>query len=359
MLGRNPELSYAELVSYFETERIKFKKIFEHNNKLLLDLSKDFNEDIQKFGGLLKVGKIRFKGDEDEFRNYVDKEELVESDKFTFSVTGNINEEIFSEKFKAEGRKAMIKRGRKKLDLQKGKTILVPKADFEFYAQLVGDVVYYGLVDQDYSYYEVKERDMKKPVRRESLAISPRLAKMMINLSQVKRGGLLLDAFCGVGGILQEGLIQEINCYGIDKDKKAIDSARKNLKWIENRYNTGASWKLQAMDSRKAPNIKVDAIVSEPALGEIVRKKPTDAKAKEIISGFEKLIISVLKRLVEIKKPGARVVLTMPRIRDIGVDLNKICKATRLRVANSHEISYPIQEERERSFIGRDVVVLV
>ncbi len=289
----------------------------------------------------------------------MEEDQLVESDKFNYSVTGNINDEIFSEKFKEEGRKAMIKRGRKKIDLQKGKTVLVPRADVEFYAQQVGDIIYYGVFEEDYSYHEIKQRDMKKPVRRESLAISPRLAKIMINLSKVQEGGLMLDAFCGVGGILQEGILRGINVYGIDKDRQAIDAARKNLKWIENRYNTEASWKLQAMDSRKAPNMKVDAIVSEPALGELVKKKPTDAKAKDMIASFEKLIISVLKRLVQIKKPHARIVLTMPRIRQFGVDLKKVSKLTGLKVVNIGDIPSPIEEVRDGQFVGRDIVVLV
>ena len=142
---------------------------------------------------------------------------------------------------------------------------------------------------------------MNKPVRRQSLAISPRLSKILVNLSQVKKGQLLLDPFCGVGGILQEALIREINCYGIDKDKLAVEDAKRNLKWLESHYNLNATYKLQAIDARQTPNIRVDGIASEPALGEIVRKKPNDIKAKAIIDNFD----SKLKRnkqLLELNK---------------------------------------------------------
>jgi hypothetical protein len=37
---------------------------------------------------------------------------------------------------------------------------------------------------------------MQKPIRREELAISPRLAKILINLSGAKKNNLLLDPFC-------------------------------------------------------------------------------------------------------------------------------------------------------------------
>ena len=53
-----------------------------------------------------------------------------------------------------------------------------------------------------------------------------RLAKILINLSEVKDEEILLDPFCGIGVILEEALLQNINVIGIDKDKKAVDRCK-------------------------------------------------------------------------------------------------------------------------------------
>ena len=357
VFGRNPALSYAELVAYMKSRDIVFKNVFFERNFLIAEFEKDPNIDIQEFGGVIKMGRVQFKGDMANFRIFLEEDELIESDKFTFSVLGHSMEEMLSAKFKREKRKAMLKRGRKQLSLQNDETILIPNADIEFFSYEIEDKIYFGKVEQDYSYSEIKERDMKKPIRRESLAISPRLAKILVNLSQVKEGGLLLDPFCGVGGILQEALIKKINCYGLDKDLDAIESARKNLKWMEQRYELQASYKLVNADSRKAPNIKIDGVATEPDLGELVRDKPSDRKAQEILKGFETLFIAVLKRIAEIKKPGAKIATTMPFIRKHSVDLNKICEKTGLKLSKLEGVEFPIKEYRDEQFIGRELII--
>jgi tRNA G10 N-methylase Trm11 len=358
ILGRNPLLSQAEIVSYLESNKIEYTQVFFKRNFLVLEFNKDITLDIQNFGGIIKIGTVSFRGRYNKFMEFVNDNELVEKDKFTYSMMGNISDEFLINKFKKDRRKAVIRRGRKVVKLQKDDWISMPSAEVEFFAYEFMDETYFGVVEQDYSYAEIKERDMKKPVRRESLAISPRLAKILVNLSQVKKGGLLLDPFCGVGGILQEALILGINVYGIDKDRLAIENAKKNLKWIENKYELSANYKLLNADAKKAPNIKFDAVATEPALGEVVRRRPKDYEAREIISSFEKLIISVLQRLKNLKKENAKIVLTCPYIRDFSVNMEKICQQTGLKIYNFKNIVFPIKEFREDQFISREIWVL-
>lgn len=303
------------------------------------------------------MGKIIFKGNLADFNKFIDNDEVIPQDKFTYTVYGNMEEDIFINKFKYDRKKAVIRHGRRNLNLQDGGFVSIPTADFNIFA-FESTEVYLGLVEQDYSFAEIKERDMKKPVRRESLAISPRLAKILINLSQAKAGELLLDPFCGVGGILQEALIKGINCYGIDKDGDAIESARRNLKWLENNFDVKASYNLWVSDSRKAPNIKFDAVATEPALGELVRQPPSVKKAQEMITGFETLITSVLVRLSELRKFNAKIVFTSPRIRDIGIDMSKILLRTKLKLHEIEGVKYPLKETREGQYVSRDIWVL-
>jgi len=285
----------------------------------------------------------------------------MELDKFSFCVTGNDSddlEEALMDKFKSEGIKAQVKHGRNRMLLQKGEYVLMPNSDVEFFFYNIEGRLFFGRVDQDYSYTEVKERDMHKPFRRESLAISPRLSKILINITGTNKGGLLLDPFCGVAGILQEALIKGINCYGIDKDKQAIESAKKNLKWLSQNYKIDATYTLLNADSSKAPNIRVDGVATEPALGEIVRRKLKEHEAKQFIERFERLIVPVLRKIAQIKKPGAKIAITFPYIRNYSVDLAKVCKLTGLKKVEITGVETPIREFREGQFIAREIVLL-
>jgi DNA modification methylase len=112
-------------------------------------------------------------------------------------------------------------------------------------------------------------------------------------------------------------------------------------------------------DSAKAPNISVDGVATEPALGELMKRKLRDNEAQAFIEKFERLIVPVLRRIKQIKKPNAKIAITLPYIREFAVDINKVCKLTGLRMWNYQEVKTPIQEFREGQFIAREIVVLV
>jgi len=359
ILGRNPLLSQLEIISYLESNDISYSEEFFIRNSLVINLDKEHDFNIQDFGGTIKIGKILFQGSEKEFKKFLKEEDFTEKEKFSYSIMGNYDEEILKEKFKQEKRKAIIRKGRKSLQLQKGDFVSIPNAEINFFIYQNQEKIYFGIAEQDYSYSMIKERDMKKPIRRESLAISPRLAKILINLSQAKKNELLLDPFCGVGGILQEALIKGINVYGLDKNSNAISQCKQNLKWLEKKYQINANYKLLSIDSRKAPNIKVDAIATEPSLGKILRKKPNDNEAKEIIKNFENLIIGVLQRMKKIKKPYSKIAITAPYIKKFSIDAQRIIKQTGLRIHKIKDCEIRIRESRPDQFIAREIFVFV
>jgi len=213
------------------------------------------------------------------------------------------------------------------------------------------DKILFGKISEKCDYNKIEKRDMKKPVRREELAISPRLAKIMINLSEVKSGQTLLDPFCGVGTILSEALLQKINVVGIDKDKNAIESAEQNLKWL------GFAEKdfiLKSDDSRNAQIPNVDTIVTEPDLGKILKKIPTQKDAEETIEKFEKLLNFILKNFE--KRTNGKVVFTAPYIRvgkkRIGCDAEKILREIH------YSITLRLPEFRKHQIVGREILVL-
>ncbi|MFH1237962.1 MAG: hypothetical protein ABIH79_01055 [archaeon] len=352
ILGRNPELSRAEILAYMLARNRTFKEILFDENLLVLETNEDEKFDIQEFGGLIKLGKIFFEGTETELITYLQKNEIIPADKFSYAIFGNIDSELLKEKFKSEKKKAILKHGRKRIKFQNGKKQEFPNADFTLFYYQYQDRIYLGIATQEYNSSSVKERDMGKPVRREHLAISPRLSKILVNLSEAKPHDLLLDPFCGVGGILQESLLKRINVYGIDKDKQAIKDAETNLNWLTKKYPINSKYTLENLDSRKAPDLQFKAIATETPLGKVLRKKPNDNEAKNIIQNFEAYIIPILIRMKKIKKPKAKIAMTLPVIRTFNVDAQKIANKTGLKITLN-----PILESRPDQFISRNFVV--
>lgn len=60
------------------------------------------------------------------------------------------------------------------------------------------------------------------------VSLHPKLARCLVNLTGVERG-LVLDPFCGTGGILIEAGLIGLKTKGYDTDEKMIDRCRQNL----------------------------------------------------------------------------------------------------------------------------------
>ena len=61
------------------------------------------------------------------------------------------------------------------------------------------------------------------------ISLPPVFARMLINLSRVSPGGILLDPFCGTGGILLESSFLGFRSIGTDLDVSMLEGAKKNL----------------------------------------------------------------------------------------------------------------------------------
>lgn len=105
--------------------------------------------------------------------------------------------------------------------------------------------------------------------------LDPRFARLMTNLAQAGRKGLLLDPFCGPGGILVEGALMGCPVIGSDIDEQMIKGAKKNL----NHFVPKKDHPLIIADARALPfQEKITAIATDPPYG---RSTSTFGKAIE------------------------------------------------------------------------------
>ena len=352
ILGRNPELSILELQGFFGDFRYVGQK-----NAILAVIPEIKKGIINRFGGVIAIGevidinKLSSPNTTSNKLNYV-VWNFTDNDDFLDEVR-----EQLKVKFKEESFKATEKKVANRLKLQSGEEIpnlssnkLIDEQYFVFNDK-------FGKIIETCDYEEMEKQDMEKPVRRESLAISPRLAKIMINLSGIKEGETIVDPFCGVGVIVQEALRLGINVVGIDKDAEAIQGILKNLKWGK---FSEENYKIINGDSSTVKIKKTNAVVTEPDLGQVLKYAPNKEIATEIINGYEKLIIRVLNNLKN--SVSGRFVFTGPfiqttsksAVKRMGCNLNKILSSTRLRLVHG----FPVAEFRENQVVGREIFVL-
>jgi tRNA G10 N-methylase Trm11 len=168
--------------------------------------------------------------------------------------------------------------------------------------------------------FEFQKRDVEKPVQRKIFAISPRLARIMINLSACREGKVLLDPFCGVGTILQEALLSRAKVIGVDVNRWCIEAAKRNMEWLKGEYCLeNAEYRVLQGDvhvlSQKIGWEQVDCVATEPDLGPALRQVPTTAYALRIVGKLEPLYYGLLEEAYKVLRSDGRLVLVSPYIK--------------------------------------------
>lgn len=366
ILGRNFELSKQEVFCFLKRKEIKILEEEIKENYLFLNLDKDLDEkDIDFLGGVIVIGKNLFQGSEKEICNELSEKDFfdLKKGKLNYTIYKNESnleiEDCLKQRFKKEKIKASEKHFTGFMETQDKERIRKLKSnhiDEKFFIFEKDKRFFFGKIIQECDYLKLQERDMNKPIRREELAISPRLAKIMINLSLIdlKENQKLIDCFCGVGVILYEALLQKIKVTGIDKDSLAIVGCKKNLAW--GKFNQ-KNYDIINNDSTKVRIKEQDVLVSEPDFGQTLKKIPPKEKIEKQLKDFERLIISVLKNLNP--KIKGRIVITSPFILTHkkearkGVNIENILVNTNLKLVEG----FPIEDFRKGQIVGRQILV--
>jgi tRNA G10 N-methylase Trm11 len=363
ILGRNEELSIAEIKAYLENIENPIHEMTVFDNGLMVEVSDSLDDETINFlGGTISIGKVLATGTDtgifekiNDIMIYEGTNNKLNYTLWDFSEFSDQMNDYLKKRFKSEKLKAVYKGLTGRIKMQDGEIEARPSSkllDEEYFVFHEEGLEHFGKIIQKCNYGSIENRDMNKPVRRESLAIAPRLAKIMINLAKLEAGDTLLDPFCGVGTVLQEALLQGINVVGVDRDEKAIKGAKENMKWFK--FNP-ENYKLINRDSTHVEIPKVNAIATEPDLGTILKKIPTKAKAKETLLRFSRLMINVLNNVKE--NVSGRVVFTTPYIRigkkRLSCNIDDICEKTGYSL-----IQDGIEEYRHNQVVGRMIYIL-
>ncbi len=181
------------------------------------------------------------------------------------------------------------------------------------------------------------ERDFGRPGRDDTSGmLPPKLALMLINLTGATTNQTLLDPFCGSGTILTEAMLLGFkNIIGSDISDKAVEDTRKNVAWQEDTLAKDTLNKIKIFQSDadelagKLPSQSIDAIATEPYLGKPLRGSETRAMLEAQTQELKKIYVNAFKAFAKVVKPGAIVVFIIPCFK---------FQSTWLRIACTKEI---------------------
>ena len=151
ILGRNIELSKAEVFSYFEREGNKILEVSENKNGLLVETEKSVPENsIEALGGVVAIGGVILESPKKELLKRLDEIILYSGTGnklnyalWNFSKSYNDVLEYLKKRFKKEKLKATLKHMKGKIDSQEGEELEIPSSK---------------LLDEKFFIFESKEK---------------------------------------------------------------------------------------------------------------------------------------------------------------------------------------------------------
>lgn len=344
VLGRESQLSLAEILGVCRANQISAKFIAASNELAIFDLDRFDPELFSRCGGLIKYGPVQavplpklvddvkalLSPNSDKKFHFgisvyaaddrVTRRELTDWQKRLESVGMQIRAKLRREGASVrfvvsqEPQLSSVVVTKNKLVSEQGKELIVGLGK--------GDEAWIGVTAAVQDFEEFSVRDYGRPSRDDvSGMLPPKLARMMINMAGVPldEKTVLLDPFCGSGTVLQEAMMLGAGkALGSDVSSKAITDAQRNIDWLFSKQAMKGEVKIEQVDARELsswlPERMVDLVVTEPFLGEPVKRKMAGADMVKRQQELGKLYAEVLPQIHRALKDGGRVVMVFPFI---------------------------------------------
>jgi tRNA G10 N-methylase Trm11 len=355
--GKNPNLSLAELASWFDCQGIYFRVAEQAHEFFVIEAEKAPEAD--NLGGMIKVCRLIESFDRNPLQHPgsifkgIPAKYLPSKRLFGLSVYPDSRENSgFFNSYATSLKKSLRDAGvnSKFMPVPKDRSALthveVIKKKLEEVVVCRGkNRIHVASTLSVHNPFEFQKRDVGRPKQRPMLSIPPRLARIMVNLSRKPESRSLLDPFCGIGTILQEASLMGLDILGTDIDEPCIVSAIENLYWLSQDYRLSLSeidkkiMKLDVTKLSKAFNPEsIDLIVTEPFLGPALKIYPDQNRAEAILRGLRSLFEKSLKEFSFVLKKGGRACIVFPRFEFSGhfahLEAEKLAAKAGLRPVN-------------------------
>lgn len=218
---------------------------------------------------------------------------------------------------------------------------------------------YFAVVEAIYDIVaEVKRGDALLRPEHWKFGMRARLAKILVNLARAKPGDALLDPFCGIGTVLKEAMLNDIHVVGRDLDGNAAKFANLNMIETANIYGKQVSYNVKQGDARhiELADSSIDAVATEPFLGETLKQRPKQDYANQIINTLRPTYTNTLQEIYRVLKPGKYCAIIAPLIStgrgQVRVDVKKIAQKL------GFEVKAPLVEGEKMQIVKREIYVL-
>ena len=161
-------------------------------------------------------------------------------------------------------------------------------------------------------------RDQRRPARDARVGmLPPKLAQILINLcGPLHLGATVLDPFCGTGVVLQEALLMGYHAYGTDVNERMVEYSQKNLKWLQNtniKEHKNYAFQVNIGDATSFHwQQPINAIATESYLGQPMSQIPEDIKLKAQMQECQTIILGFLKSLAGQIQSGTPITIAIP-----------------------------------------------
>ncbi len=384
ILGKNPELSKAEIESVLQFFDYKFTIIEFKKNILILEIQANLDFEVinQRLGGTVKIGQII--DQVDDLSKIADKFcQLIECRAgklhFGFSLYA-LSDKINLQKKKSQIKLIAMEIKRKMREEKHLNSRWVVGKELELSSVIVkkNQLLKYGseiclfftapkiLIGQTLAVQAFEEfgaRDYKRPNRDKlSGMLPPKLARIMLNLAKIKPEAKILDPFCGSGTILQEAFVLGYkNLIGFDSSAKAIQDTQNNLTWLADKYNFDLkNIKLKQIDvkylNQQLDRNSINCIISEPYLGPPLKGNESERELNKNIQELEELYLVAFKQFQQILKGKGKIVMIIPEFKIKNktkqLDLDKI---KGFKILNQQKLIY----SRPNQHVWRQIKIFI
>ncbi|PIR78290.1 MAG: hypothetical protein COU28_02395 [Candidatus Magasanikbacteria bacterium CG10_big_fil_rev_8_21_14_0_10_36_16] len=362
-LGHQPHISTAEVLAVLKHAKIKSKILENKNDFFILELEaeeKQIEKLAQKFGAIIQVG-IKFESTEFPQQIISKYLQTKETGKINFSISPTNNKLAITIKkeLKALGKSVRYIETKNTASILHNK-LIKSKSHFTVFQNNVYKTIYI----QDIEGFSA--RDYDRPVSDNiSGMLPPKLARTMINLSEVDNDKVLLDAFCGSGTVLNEALSLGFkNVIGSDISEKAVQDSEKNISWLiaeNNLQNVKTNIFLSPsteLSSKLKPQ-SVDVIISEPYMGKPLHGHEPKIILDKQIEELQALYISTFKTFHKVLRAGGTIIFIIPKFKFGNVWLQVRCldeiKNLGFEIENFANGERSLLYHRSTQFVGREI----
>ncbi len=306
-LGHQPHISQAEIISVLKRLSIPTTLVSSDNTFFIVETENPLKvtQLMHILGGTIRIAR-RIESQGSEQKTLLAHLEHTTDGKIQFSLSGS-NAKPLALTLKKE----LKSRGRSVRYIEAKNTATVIHNNL---IEKQGDLIKVGhqwfVTEAIQDIADFTKRDYERPrIDSKSGMLPPKLARMMVNLTEASLEAHILDPFCGSGTVLIEALsLGYTHVSGSDTSEKAVEDSTANIGWFRKEHPKLAAQtavhlaSATALSKVFAPS-SVDAIISEPYMGKPLRGHESmpvlEAQAQELKALFIKSFESMREVLTK------------------------------------------------------------